>query len=61
MKAQTIARTQSAADEISKEAMQILEILDQIESHTATLRAKLMEELKLNNQNIKIDLSKVEE
>jgi hypothetical protein len=34
---------------IPQEAMHLLEILDQIENHTAELRKKLMEELKKSN------------
>jgi len=46
-------------DDLSQEAVQIIEILDQIEIHTANLRKKLMEELKLksesNSLNLKLD------
>lgn len=56
MKPQILAKEQSAIDELSHEALQILEILDQIESHTATLRMKLMDELKSKSENINIKL-----
>lgn len=35
--------------DIPQEAMHLLEILDQIETHTADLRKKLMEEIKKAN------------
>jgi hypothetical protein len=44
--------------EIPQEAAHLLEILDQIENHTADLRKKLMEELKRTNSsrvNLKLD------
>lgn len=44
--------------QLSQEAVQILEILDQIENHTAELRKKLMEEIKkinANKVNLKLD------
>lgn len=44
---------------LSQEAQQIIEILDQIEDHTAQLRKKLMNELKKNNNAINIKLDEV--
>lgn len=44
--------------EIPQEALHLLEILDQIENHTADLRKKLMEELKKSNSakvSLKLD------
>ncbi len=43
-------------NELSQEALQILEILDQIENHTAVLRKKLVSELKVKNETIRLDL-----
>lgn len=43
-------------NELSKEARQILEILDQIENHTAELRKKLMEELKKDGTATRLKL-----
>ena len=37
------------SNDIPSEAAHLLEILDQIENHTAELRKKLMEELKKSN------------
>jgi hypothetical protein len=44
--------------EIPEEAAHLIEILDQIETHTADLRKKLMEELKRTNAakvNLKLE------
>lgn len=43
----------------SREVSEILEILDQIESHTANLRKKLVLELKSQNKPIHLDLDNV--
>jgi len=59
MKPQAVTKEQSAIDELSQEALQILEILDQIENHTATLRTKLMAELKSRSENISIKLEEL--
>jgi hypothetical protein len=39
--------------------MQIIEILDQIETHTADLRKKLMAELKKNTNPIVLELDEI--
>lgn len=44
-----LQKTQEQHSDIPQEAAHLLEILDQIENHTADLRKKLMEELKKNN------------
>lgn len=46
-------------NQLSKEAIQILEILDQIENHTAELRKKLMAELRTNNNAVRVKLDNV--
>lgn len=47
------------AQQLSQEAMQIIELLDQIENHTAELRKKLMSELKQNNAKVHLKLDEV--
>jgi len=42
-------KEQNTLKELSKEATQILDLLDKIENHTADLRKKLMAELKARN------------
>ncbi len=51
MKIQAKFKESVEVNELSQEVLQILEILDQIENHTAELRKKLMAELKKNNQS----------
>lgn len=46
-------------DDASREVSEILDILDQIESHTANLRKKLVSELKSQNKPIHLDLDNV--
>lgn len=46
-------------DEMSQEARKMLDILDQIESHTADLRKKLIEELKPKDESIKLKLDEI--
>jgi len=46
--------------ELSNEASRILEILDQIEEHTAELRKRLVAELKPKSEAIQIKLDAVE-
>jgi hypothetical protein len=53
-----LLKEQDHSKDIPQEAAHLLEILDQIENHTADLRKKLMEELKKNNAakvNLKLD------
>ena len=49
MSKQALPKTQDQQNDIPQEAAHLIEILDQIENHTAELRKKLMEELKKNN------------
>lgn len=46
-------------NELSKEAMQVIEILEQIENHTADLRKKLMAEIRPASNAIHIKLDNV--
>ncbi len=57
----TKAQLQEQIDlhQLSNEATQILEILDQIENHTSELRKKLLTELKKTNSTIKLKLDEV--
>ncbi len=59
MKSQAVTKEQIALNELSQEAMQILEILEQIEIHTASLRTKLMTELKSKSENISVALEEL--
>jgi hypothetical protein len=59
MKPQILTKEQSTMDDLSHEALQILEILDQIESHTAVLRTKLMNELKSKSETINVKLEEL--
>ena len=45
--------------QLSQEALQIIEIIDQIENHTADLRKKLMSELKKTNSSINLKLDNI--
>ena len=45
--------------DLPKEALLVLEILDQIENHTAGLRKKLMAEFKPVSNSVKLSLDKV--
>ena len=51
MSQQFLPKAQEQSSEIPQEIAHLLEILDQIENHTAELRKKLMEELKKNNSS----------
>jgi hypothetical protein len=46
-------------EELSQEALQILELLEKIENHTADLRKKLMAELKAKNKSVHLKLNDV--
>ncbi len=61
MKPQILIKEQNTLNDLSQEAIQILEILDQIESHTTNLRTKLLTELKSKSESINIKLEKVEQ
>lgn len=52
-------KEQVEISELSQEAMQILEILDQIENHTAILRKKLVSELKPKSESIRLKLDNI--
>ncbi len=52
-------KEQERIDELSHEAMQILEILDQIENHTASLRKKLVSEFSAKSENVSLKLDNV--
>jgi hypothetical protein len=60
MKSNALTKQQELQNELSHEAMQILEILDQIEDHTASLRKKLISELSVKSESsISLDLKNV--
>ena len=59
MNALAAVKTESALSELSHEAMQILEILDQIENHTAALRKKLVSELTSKTEVVHLKLDNV--
>ncbi|MBL6664600.1 MAG: hypothetical protein ISQ34_02015 [Rickettsiales bacterium] len=46
-------------EELSHEARKMLDILDQIETHTADLRKKLVAELKPKDSSIKLKLDEI--
>jgi hypothetical protein len=46
-------------EELSQEAQHILELLDNIENHTAELRKKLMAELKQKNKPVHLNLKNI--
>ncbi len=49
MQTNQVQKEKSEVIDIHQEAAHLLEILDQIENHTADLRKKLMEEIKKSN------------
>ena len=49
MQTNQVQKETSEVIDIPQEAAHLLEILDQIENHTADLRKKLMEEIKKSN------------
>lgn len=52
--------TKNQAESLSKEALEILETLDQIENHTAELRKKIMAEVSKNQAgNLHLNLDEV--
>lgn len=63
MKNQSIAQVKESQNinELSHEALQILDILDQIENHTANLRKKLVSEFSIKSENISLKLKEVQE
>jgi len=52
-------KEQIVLDELSHEALQILQIIDEIENHTAVLRKKLLEELRPRNEEIRLKLEQI--
>lgn len=58
MKTQPALKEQ-AVEQLSQEALQILDLLDKIENHTADLRKKLMSELKKNGSTVHLKLDSV--
>jgi hypothetical protein len=54
-----VQEQQESLNELSHEMMQILEILDQIENHTAALRTKLVAELATKSETINLKLKNV--
>lgn len=59
MQVKQVVQEQDNLSNLSKEAVQILDILDQIENHTATLRKKLMSELRPKNEAVHLKLDNV--
>jgi hypothetical protein len=55
----TVAKEQQNLNQLSKEAQQILDLLDKIENHTADLRKKLMAELRPKNKAVHLNLKNV--
>lgn len=60
MKNSAVAIQQNDLNSLSEEAMQILDILDQIENHTAALRRKLVSELSTKTEAVHLELSELE-
>jgi hypothetical protein len=54
-----LIKEQQSINELSQEALQILDILDQIENHTADLRKKLIAELKPKTETVHLKLDNV--
>ena len=59
MQIKPAAHEQDNLNSLSQEALQILDILDQIENHTAALRKKLMSELRPKNEAVHLKLDNV--
>lgn len=51
--------SEQSIKELSNEALKILEILDQIETHTAELRKRLVSELKPKSESVQIKLDQI--
>lgn len=58
MKTQPVLKEQ-VVEHLSQEALQILDLLDKIENHTADLRKKLMSELKKNVGTVHLKLDNI--
>jgi len=54
-----LTKEQQSINELSQEALQILDILDQIENHTAALRKKLIAELKPKTETVHLKLDNI--
>ncbi len=59
MNSAVAVKQEETLSQLSQEAMQILEILDQIENHTASLRKKLISELATKNETVHLKLDNV--
>ena len=59
MQIKPAAQEQDNLNSLYQEALQILDILDQIENHTAALRKKLMSELRPKNEAVHLKLDNV--
>lgn len=59
MNSAVAVKEQEVLNELSHEMIQILEILDQIENHTATLRKKLVAELATKSESINLKLENI--
>ncbi len=59
MKSNVAIQEKESLGDLSHEAMQILEILDQIENHTAALRKKLVSELSTKTETVHLKLDNV--
>ena len=59
MNSAVAVKEQEVLNELSHEMMQILEILDQIENHTAVLRKKLVAELTTKSESINLKLENI--
>jgi hypothetical protein len=59
MNSAVVVKEQETLNELSHEMVQILEILDQIENHTAILRKKLVAELATKSEAINLKLESI--
>ncbi len=59
MNTKVALKEQIDLNHLSQEALQILELLDQIENYTSELRQKLMAELKKGNASVHLKLDNV--
>ena len=61
MQKQQLKIDEKLINELSSEARRMLEILDQIESHTTELRKKLIEELKPSDNTVHLRLDSIDQ
>jgi len=59
MNANLAIRDQIDFNTLPQDAIQLLEILDKLENHTADLRKKLMSEIKSSNSIVRLKLDNV--